>query len=70
MASRLQEALDATLRTQLRAALTATGGDRDAAARFLGVSRRALYNYLDRCPEIREEFPASPGPPKKPRRTP
>ena len=66
----LGPALEATARAQLHAAMVATAGDRDAAAAVLGISRRTLYEWLDAWPEIREEFPASPGPPKKRERPP
>jgi DNA-binding NtrC family response regulator len=61
----LQDAIDATVRTQLRLALTATGGKRKPAADFLGVSLRKLHNLLAEYPDIAEEFPAAKGRPRE-----
>ena len=51
-------------RTALRQALSRADGDRDTAARILDIDRATLYRLLGQYPEIKEEFPVSPGPVK------
>lgn len=53
------------MRAQLRAALTATAGDRNAAAVALAISRRRLYELLAEHSDIAGEFPAARGRPRK-----
>lgn len=51
-------------RAALRQALTRADGDRDTAARILDIDRATLFRILSKYPEIKEEFPAQPGPSK------
>jgi DNA-binding NtrC family response regulator len=48
----LPEQVAALERSSMAAALLATGGNRVAAARALGISRAAFYDKLSRWPEL------------------
>jgi transcriptional regulator with PAS, ATPase and Fis domain len=48
----LQQQVDETERAAIAAALRATGGNRVATAKLLGMSRAALYVRLERHPEL------------------
>ncbi len=48
----LQQQVDETERAAIAAALRATGGNRVATAKLLGMSRAALYDRLQRHPEL------------------
>ena len=50
----LQQQVDEVERAAIAAALRATGGNRVATARLLGMSRAALYDRLQRHPELAE----------------
>ena len=57
-------------REALIAALTATNGDRQAAARLLDVNRTTVYNWLTIWPDVAKQFPpARTGRPKGSRDT-
>jgi transcriptional regulator of acetoin/glycerol metabolism len=48
--NRLREHLERERGACIRRALTAAGGDRDRAARLLGISRATLYRELRALP--------------------
>jgi DNA-binding NtrC family response regulator len=47
----LTEARDQFVRAYVQAALTRHGGNREAAARELGIGTRTIYRYLDDGPD-------------------
>ena len=49
--------LDETTKEMLRRHLAASGGNKNEAARTLGVCRNTVRNWLNRWKDVRREFP-------------
>lgn len=58
-ADTLDDALRAVAREHLDRALAASHGDRQAAARALGITRQRLYRLLDEHPDLARRYPAA-----------